>query len=135
MAGRGDAGSGRLVLCFVYGIRDADVEKAFKDRYFRCLANRRGTRLLIGLRRYKNEHGRWPGSLGDIKGTVPDEAFVDPRNGGAFVYRLKGDDFELYSAGPNKIDEGGRYKSGADDWRIWPTHIIRHTMEKHDANE
>jgi hypothetical protein len=99
--------------------RQAKVAQHYQH-YLRILADRRSVRILIALRRYKNEHGRWPRTLDDIKGTAPGEAFIDPRNDGSFVYKLTAGGFELYSKGPNKIDEGGRYKPTADDWSIWP---------------
>jgi hypothetical protein len=98
-----------------------------RELYFRIAANRKGSLLLIGLRRYKNKHGRWPESLDDIKSLAAAEAFVDPINGGAFVYRLTDDNFMLYSRGRNNIDENGQYEGAwptyrkrADDWLIWP---------------
>jgi hypothetical protein len=102
------------------------------QHYLRILAHRRGTRILIALRRYKNEHSRWPRTLDDIKGTAPGEAFIDPRNDGSFVYKLTAGGFELYSTGPNKIDEDGKREDDADDQRIWPP--ISRKTKKEDAN-
>ncbi|HIJ52350.1 MAG TPA: hypothetical protein HPP66_04250 [Planctomycetes bacterium] len=92
------------------------------DIYLRTVAEQRGTRLIITLRRYKNENSRWPESLEDIKSLAPEEILVDPINGGSFVYKLTEENFTLYSKGKNNIDEGGKRdpESGADDWLIWP---------------
>ena len=90
------------------------------DDYLRNSAKQRGTLLIIALRRYKNEHGHWPQSLDQIKSFAPGETFVDPLNGGPFVYKLTDDDFTLYSKGKNNIDEGGKRKRGRDDVLIWP---------------
>jgi hypothetical protein len=99
----------------------------FRELYLRIAANRKGSLLLIGLRRYQNKHGRWPESLDDIKPLAPVEAFIDPINGGPFVYRLTDDNFTLYSRGRNNIDENGEYEGAwptrpkrADDCLIWP---------------
>ena len=63
--------------------------------------------LLIGVKRYKNITGEWPGSLDGIKELTSQENFVDPTNGGSFVYKLTEDSFTLYSKGKNNIDENG----------------------------
>jgi hypothetical protein len=87
---------------------------------------RRGTWLVLGLRRYRDVHGVWPQALDAISQYVPAEALVDPTNGEAFVYATDGDGFRLYSKGPNRIDEGGRSgyvrasKKVEDDIWIWP---------------
>lgn len=82
------------------------------------LALRRGTRILIALRRHKNKVGRWPESLDQIQPQVPAEMFNDPF-GSALVYKLAGDSFNLYSKGPNKIDEKGKRHNDCDDYPIW----------------
>jgi len=99
------------------------------DLYLRVTTDKKGSRLIIALRRYKNRKGRWPESLDDIKSLAPAEIFVDPFNNGSFVYKLTDDSFILYSRGKNNIDEKGWYKDGADDWPIWP-HKSRKTKEK-----
>lgn len=87
---------------------------------------RRGTWLVLGLRRYRDAHGTWPPTLDTIAEYVPPEAFVDPTTGDAFVYALDGDGFKLYSKGHNRIDEGGRHrylrvvKRSEDDVSLWP---------------
>ena len=95
-----------------------------RRRYMRKKTITRGIRILIALRRYKNEFGAWPGKLDEIRSELASEIFVDPLNNGEFVYELTDDGFKLYSKGENKIDEDGRYKSGSekgpDDWPIWP---------------
>ncbi len=89
-------------------------------------AARRGTWLILGLRRYHDAHGAWPRTLDAISEYVPAEAFVDPTNDEAFVYVIDDDGFRLYSKGPNRIDEGGRSghvrasKKVEDDIWIWP---------------
>ena len=109
-----------LILKFRHGISNVDTEKAFEAVYLRDLAHRRGTRLLIALRRYTNANGHWPQDLAVLRDLVQPEILVDPINGGSFVYKLTGDDFVLYSKGQNNIDENGSRKGGADDWLIWP---------------
>jgi hypothetical protein len=101
------------------------------DTYLRSTAYKRGCQIIIALRRYKNKHGRWPENLDDVKERIPAESFVDPINGGSFVYRLTADNFTFYSKGKNNIDENGQYNSTwdpntrqhivkQDDFLIWP---------------
>jgi len=98
----------------------------FAERYTEQMAQRRGTWLLLGLRKYKNVHGRWPTSLELASDYAPDEAFLDPTGNDAFVYTLDGDGFKLYSKGPNGIDEDGRngfvrdLNRSEDDIALWP---------------
>lgn len=106
--------------------------------YLRGLTARRGNRILIALRRYKNKHGRWPAQLDDIKPLVPAQMFLDPANGGSFVYRLTDENFVLYSKGENNIDESGKYWPSVDgepdDWPIWPRTSISRKSKEENAN-
>ncbi|MHC4568473.1 MAG: hypothetical protein ACYTE3_22260 [Planctomycetota bacterium] len=89
--------------------------------YMRTEAITRGIRILIALRRHKNEFGAWPGKLDDIQSELSAEVLVDPLNKGEFAYKLTDDGFRLYSKGENSIDEDGKYKTnGPDDRLIWP---------------
>ncbi len=98
-------------------------EKA-REQYMRLLSYRRGMRILIALRRYKNRTGRWPQTLAEISALLPDGILSDPLSGGAFVYRLTEDGFTLYSKGPNRLDKDGvrkpGIKNGPDDQPLWP---------------
>jgi hypothetical protein len=100
------------------------LEKSYfglHDAYSKILALRRGSRLLIALKQYKNEYGTWPPSLDAIKSSVPPETLIDPQNNGSYVYRLTENGFRLYSTGPNGKDENGDYApNGPDDLSIWP---------------
>ena len=98
--------------------------------YLRLLTDRRGNRILIALRRYKNKTGHWPQNLNQIKSSLSKETFTDPYNNGSFVYKLTDEGFKLYSKGPDNIDEDGRYKQGADDWSIWPRQIPQSNKKK-----
>lgn len=104
------------------------------DTYLRTIAQQRGSRLIIALRRYKNKNGSWPESLDDIQSSASKEIFVDPINGGSFIYKLTDESFTLYSKGKNNIDENGKYKEGADDRPIWPTPGKKHKAQKENAD-
>jgi len=98
----------------------------YRQVHAECIVRRRGTWLVLGLRRYRDVHGAWPQTLDDVSNYVPPEAFADPVAGDAFVYARDGDSFRLYSKGPNREDEGGRcYYVRAldkveDDIPLWP---------------
>ena len=110
-----------IITCF-----DKVTYNTFGDRYAKCMTRRRGTWLVLGLRKYRNLHGHWPKTLGLISEYVPPEAFIDPMNNGSFVYKLTEENFTLYSQGKNGIDEGGRWgyvrdlDKHHDDIAIWP---------------
>jgi len=112
-----------------------------KDGYLTGLAARRGTHILIALRRHNNRTGHWPKSLDEIRSSLTKEILTDPQNNGPFVYRRTKDDFTLYSKGKNKIDEAGIFSfipgSGADDWPIWPPPARENKVseESTDPNE
>ncbi len=71
------------------------------DVYLKILTMRRGSRLLIAIRQYKNEHGSWPPDLESIKSTAPAEAFVDPVTGNPLQYENHGERFSLYGETAN----------------------------------
>jgi hypothetical protein len=73
-----------------------------------------GTLTLIALLRYKADNGRYPRSLNQLVAAdylkqLPIDSFSDK----PLVYRQTGDDFILYSYGPNCVDDGG--KPGRDN--------------------
>lgn len=111
------------------------------DQYLRVMAGQGGSRLIIALRRYKNQNGFWPVNLNDVKSMAPAEIFVDPTNGGDFVYEITEENFRLYSKGKNGIDEDGRYKrkygeiSEGDDWPIWPPRSRKAKEENTDDEQ
>jgi hypothetical protein len=101
------------------------------DIYLRNISQQRGILLTIALRRYKNKTGYWPESLDEVKSLAAEEIFVDPMNGGSFIYKLMDGNFELYSRGKNNVDENGQYnktcdpnsgecKIKEDDLPVWP---------------
>ena len=103
--------------------RQHTLKDSLKDRYksyLRLLAKKRANRILIGLRKYKNQNGQWPDNLEQIKSLVEPIVLIDPQNSGSFVYKKTDDGFTLYSKGPNNIDEGGKSDEPADDYMIWP---------------
>jgi len=96
------------------------------ELYMRVVSFQRVGRLMVGLRRYKDGHGSWPGGLAEIRELVDEESFVDPVNGGEYGYEVTDDGFAIYTKGENGIDEGGvmgrenEDGSKTDDYTFWP---------------
>jgi len=111
------------------------------DLYLRLMTDKKGSRIIIALRQYKNQTGFWPVNLDGVKSMAPAEIFVDPTNGGDFVYEITEENFRLYSKGKNNVDEDGKYKrrygetSEGDDWLIWPPKSRKAKEESTDAEQ
>ncbi|MHC4533639.1 MAG: hypothetical protein ACYS6K_06785, partial [Planctomycetota bacterium] len=101
----------------------------YHEVYSRYLSSRKGGRIVLALRRYKNMKGNWPQSLHEINSMVTEDVLIDPQNNGSFVYKRTDKDFILYSRGKNNIDEAGS-RIDADDWRIWPPKIPQANKKK-----
>lgn len=99
----------------------------------RCMADRKGTLLMIALKCYKDAHGNWPENLAEVKPLASLDIFIDSLNNGEFVYKLTDEGFTLYSKGPNGIDEEGKLNKSCDDWMIWPKGIKK-TKEGVDSD-
>lgn len=65
--------------------------------YLRNLSLRRGSLLLIAIKKYEIEHSTWPDSLNAIKSGVPAEAFIDPFTGEPLQYENHGESFSLFA--------------------------------------
>jgi hypothetical protein len=65
----------------------------------------RGTILLSAIRLYEAKNGSLPESLDALGELVPKEILIDPFSGKNLIYRREGDDFYLYSAGYNGVDD------------------------------
>lgn len=65
--------------------------------------------LQMELELHVGEHGNAPDSLDAIAKRYP-EIVLDPfaPKPARFLYRARGREFEIYSVGPNGIDDGGR---------------------------
>jgi hypothetical protein len=66
------------------------------ETYQKHLTLRRGSRLLIAIKQYHNEHGDWPPDLDAIKSAAPAEAFIDPVTDNQLEYKNHGKYFSLY---------------------------------------
>jgi hypothetical protein len=82
-------------------------------------ATQRAAQLVTQLRAYRQTYGDYPDSLDAF---ARENVAVDPFTSRGFVYRRTGDDFVLYSAGANGVDDGGRHNPRGDTGDIiyWP---------------
>ncbi len=65
------------------------------------------TRTALSLLQYHNDNGAYPESLDALIPECLDAVPIDPFTGEPLVYRKVDDGFQLYSFGPNQIDDGG----------------------------
>ena len=79
----------------------AETNYRLRDSYLRTLTMRRGSRLLLPIKQYYNEHGDWPPDLDSIKSAAPAEAFIDPVTGNPLEYENHGERFSLYGETAN----------------------------------
>ena len=110
----------------------ADEYITLRQLHASLLAERRGTWLVLALRRHRDEHASWPSSLDEVSDYVAPEAFIDPTNGGPFVYARVDDSFRLYSTGLNRINdaESSPPETFHDDVLIWPLRPPRSRRSK-----
>jgi len=65
---------------------------------------------------YRLEHGAYPPSLAELVPDYMPETPQDPWTGDPMIHRLLPDgSFVLYAAGANKVDDGGRRRTGLED--------------------
>lgn len=72
------------------------------------------TRLLtveLAIRSWNERIGRYPQSIRELSPDILSSVPHDPFTNDEFIYRSAGNSFELYSAGPDKTDSGGRFGS------------------------
>jgi hypothetical protein len=70
-------------------------------------AQLRALRLELALQDYGKRHGRFPAALADLSPGLLPQVPLDPFTEKPFVYRLSKPGYQLYSAGPNAMDDGG----------------------------
>jgi hypothetical protein len=92
-----------------------------RDRQQKAL--QRAMSILIELRRFFLQQGRWPQGLQEVAVLSSASMLTDPVSGVPFVYRRTGEEFELYSLGENRQDDEGiqNLREGKDDRLYWPT--------------
>jgi hypothetical protein len=77
---------------------------------FRCKTDVEATLTIIAIFRYRQVKGSYPGNLEELATTgYLKEVPIDPFSDKPLVYKKKGEDFILYSFGPNCADDGGQF--------------------------
>jgi hypothetical protein len=66
--------------------------------------------LVLALKIYKAEKGKYPDALADLAPEIISELPKDPFTGKDFVYKCQGQGFLIYSLGENGTDEGGKWE-------------------------
>jgi hypothetical protein len=96
---------------------------------------RRQAEVAIALCLYQTAAGRYPAQLSAVTpasapGSVP--LPLDPYTGKPFFYKLEGQSYLMYSAGPNRADDGGQNGQSApggdfqrDDITWQHSHLVR----------
>src|SRR5258708_9181764 len=74
-------------------------------KYEESNARNRITLCAVAIRRYKLTHGKLPAKLEHLG--LDGRMIADPYGEGPFVYCPMGNDYLLYSIGPNGKDDGG----------------------------
>ncbi len=86
---------------FTFGARGPGMLPVDTNEYARSQLAQ--TRALLEV--YQEQHGRYPKALDEL-GDPSSDFLIDPW-GNLFVYRLEEGRFELYSMGPNGVDDDG----------------------------
>jgi hypothetical protein len=85
-------------------VREPEEVALMVARYTYTRARLRLLYTALRLEAYRKTQGRYPASLTEL-GDSP--YFIDPFSNKPLVYRPQGNRFDLYSAGPNSVDDGG----------------------------
>ena len=104
---------GRLLISLLVPALDQ-----IKERYVGTRAIVRGTALFLAVRAYQLDHqGRPPSELSELVPAYLDALPEDPfgKDHAPFLYRVSGDEWVIYSAGPNQKDDKAQYDWGNQD--------------------
>ncbi|MFA5553725.1 MAG: hypothetical protein WCZ89_02170 [Phycisphaerae bacterium] len=88
---------------------------------YRIQADSEALLTVLALQRYKLRYGQYPETLDAlVQAKLLDKIPIDPFSDKAFVYRVIGEDFILYSVGQNFTDDGGQiYRDREGKARLW----------------
>lgn len=88
-------------------------------------AELRLTQVALGLAAYHAETGTYPTALGKLVPHQLPEAPTDPFTDAPFIYAKTADGYQLYSVGPNMVDDHGSNQKPGDDI---PGSLDRHSL-------
>ncbi len=104
----------------IFPSRDATSDRLTEQSAKR---NQAKMRLLIGelaVQQYRLEHGSAPEKLADlVPGCLP-AVPIDPYSGNPLIYRPTSSGYDLYSVGPDGVDDGGKPMERGVSLDIWP---------------
>lgn len=89
--------------------------RMLRQAYHRLAGQRGGAIAGLAILRYKQDHGRFPGSLAELQGKYLKEVPVDPIDLQPLRYKLQDNGFIIYSIGVDQVDDGGRSASRPTD--------------------
>jgi len=69
----------------------------------------RGLEVLYAVRLFQHDHGRVPHNLAELTPQYTQTVPIDPYSGQPLVYRSGVSSYQLYSVGPDRQDDGGRF--------------------------
>ena len=78
-----------------------------KKSYARSEAESGGILIVAAIKLYERKNDRPPESLAELKGDYISELPKDPFSGRAYIYKVRGNDWILYSVWDNLRDDGG----------------------------
>lgn len=94
-----------------------------KTAFARNEAEAGGILIVAAIKLYEKKNGRPPSALSELKGDCISELPKDPFSGRDFVYKVRGNDWILYSVWENLTDDGGAgswpHKVSDDKDLIW----------------
>ncbi len=80
---------------------------AASEAEVRHRAQRQLVAASFALAAYKSEHGKYPDKLAKLLPEILKELPQDAFSGGTVKYTSDGEDYVIYSVGPNLVDDGG----------------------------
>jgi hypothetical protein len=112
---------GRAVTAAGLGLLDVDETRPGAEQAAK--RNEARFQLLIcelALRRYVLQNGHEPKTLAELTPDYLPAAPIDPYSGKPLVYRVSSTGYQLYSVGPDGVDDGGKPMERKSATDIWP---------------
>jgi|GEM_PF-6908565 len=82
---------------------------SLKDEYLASCASLRALQTVYAIRLFQDDHRRLPHSLAELTPDYLHTVPLDPYSDSPLIYRPAEDDFELYSVGRDRTDNGGKF--------------------------
>lgn len=98
----------------------------FYGTHARARTRVEATRALIACERHRLAYGSYPDTLESLVPEFLPERPIDPFTGDPLGYLIEDDAITLYSAGKDRIDDGGSHDSTAEFWTVTPAPDAEH---------